>query len=109
MKLIKLGAAYINMDLVTDVWVDDDQVTVFLAVPVMYTPIPFHGTTTATTTREIRFMGVEAAALLAWLENQAAVEDITPDGYERRTTAVRHGPPSVLVVQDYEATDDSPS
>ncbi len=109
MKLIKLGAAYINMDLVTDVWVDDDQVTVFLAVPVMYTPIPFHGTTTATTTREIRFMGVEAAALLAWLENQASVEDITPDGYEGHLTVVRHPQPSMGGVQDYEATDDSPS
>jgi hypothetical protein len=54
-------------------------------------------------------MGVEAAALLAWLENQAAVEDITPDGYEGHLTVVRHPQPSMGGVQDYEATDDSPS
>ena len=51
MKLIKLGAAYLNMDLVTDIWVDRDQVNVFFAVPTMYSTIPFHGETNAMTTR----------------------------------------------------------
>jgi hypothetical protein len=78
MKFIKIGAAYINMDLVTDIWVDHDRVNVFLAVPVMYTQVPFQGITNASTTRELQFTDAEARALIAWLEEQAETKDITP-------------------------------
>lgn len=77
MKLIKLGAAYLNMDLVTDVWVNQGHVTVFFAVPTMYSAAPFHGVTNAVTTREVSFAGAQAEALVRWLEKRA--KDITPD------------------------------
>ncbi len=107
MKLIKLGAAYLNMDLVTDVWVDRDQVNVFFAVPTMYSTIPFHGETNAMTTREIRFSGAEAAALIKWLEKRA--KDITPSGSGSKAE-VTDAPGTVhdLVLADYEVVDDSP-
>ena len=87
MKFVKLGAAYINMDLVTDIWVDQDRVNVFLAVPVMYTATPFQGVTNANTTRELQFVGAEAAALLEWLEQRSDTQDITPPHYD---TADQH-------------------
>ena len=84
MNFIKLGAAYINMDLVTDIWVDRDRVNVFLAVPVMYTQIPFQGISNASTTRELQFTDAEAKALITWLEEQAAAKDITPRRYHKK-------------------------
>ncbi len=104
MKLIKLGAAYLNMDLVTDIWVDQDQVNVFFAVPTMYSTIPFHGETNAMTTREVRFSGAEAAALIKWLEKRA--KDITPSGSK---VEVADAPEAAhdLVLTDYEVVDDS--
>ncbi len=105
MKFVKLGAAYINMDLVTDIWVDQDRVNVFLAVPVMYTQNPFQGITNATTTRELQFMGAEAVALLDWLEQRSETEDITPNHYE---TADRHAtkPTAQRPVEPVEAQVD---
>ena len=50
MKFIKLGATYINMDLVTDIWIHQYKVIVFHSVPVMYTLTAFQWTTNATTT-----------------------------------------------------------
>ena len=104
MKFIKLGAAYLNMDLVTDIWVDRDQVNVFFAVPTMYSTIPFHGETNAMTTREVRFSGAEAAALIKWLEKRA--KDITPSGAKVETA---ESPETAhdLVLTDYEVVDDS--
>ncbi len=104
MKLIKLGAAYLNMDLVTDIWVDQDQVNVFFAVPTMYSTIPFHGETNAMTTREVRFSGAEAAALIKWLEKRA--KDITPSDTR---VEVADAPEAAhdLVLTDYEVVDDS--
>ena len=104
MKLIKLGAAYLNMDLVTDIWVDQDQVNVFFAVPTMYSTIPFHGETNAMTTREVRFSGAEAAALIKWLEKRA--KDITPSDAR---VEVADAPEAAhdLVLTDYEVVDDS--
>ena len=104
MKLIKLGAAYLNMDLVTDIWVDRDQVNVFFAVPTMYSTIPFHGETNAMTTREVRFSGAEAVALIKWLEKRA--KDITPSGSKVK---VAEAPETAhdLVLTDYEVVDDS--
>ena len=105
MKLIKLGAAFLNMDMVTDVWVDEGQVSVFFAVPTMYSVVPFHGESNAITTREIRFSGLEAAALIRWLEKRA--KDITPDHDEPADT----NEPEVageLVVAEYGAIDDGP-
>ena len=84
MKFIKLGAAYINMDLVTDIWVDDDHISVFLAVPMMYTAIPVPGTSNAITTRTLQFSGAEAAALLDWLENKSKAKDISPPSSKKK-------------------------
>ena len=108
MKLIKLGAAYLNMDLVTDVWVGQDDVHVFFAVPTMYSTIPFHGETNAMTTREIRFSGPEAVAIIRWLEKRA--KDITP-GRAEIAKAEDAGMPEAagdLALTDYEVVDDGP-
>jgi hypothetical protein len=113
MKFIKLGAAYINMDLVTDIWVDHDRVNVFLAVPVMYTQVPFQGVTNASTTRELQFTDAEARALIAWLEEQAEAKDITPPHYQeqdRHATqpAVQRPVPTTEVQSDDQADSSIP-
>ena len=100
MKLIKVGSAYLNMDLVTDIWVDQGRVSIFFAVPVMYNPVPFQGITNAVTTREIQFVGPQAEALIQWLEKRA--KDITPDGDQHSD-----GPPEVQIANDLALTGDS--
>lgn len=101
MKLIKVGSAYLNMDLATDIWVDQGRVSIFFAVPVMYNPVPFQGVTNAVTTREIQFVGPQAEALIEWLEKRA--KDITPDGDQQSD-----GPPGVEIANDLALTGDSP-
>src|SRR5687768_3080340 len=75
-----------NMDLVTDVWVNRGQVTVFFAAPAMYSAAPFHGVTNAVSTREVSFQGAHAAALIRWLEKRA--KDITPVSWLPSSSAV---------------------
>ena len=87
MKLIKLGSAYLNMDQVTDVWINRRAVTVFFAAPAMYSSEPFRGVTNAVTTREITFHGAQGKALLQWLEKRA--KDITPELDEVEATDAR--------------------
>ena len=106
MKLIKLGTAYLNMELVTDVWVNRGNVTVFFAVPAMYSAAPFHGVTNAVSTREISFHGAQAAALIQWLEKRA--KDITPDGDEAESSNVRWEADSITLTDD-ATIDDGPS
>ncbi len=107
MKLIKLGRAYLNMDLATDIWVDHEQVSVFFAVPAMYSKVPFQGESTAVTTREIRFAGAEAAALIQWLEKRA--KDISPD-VDADEVADEDGAAATdeVGVPEFEAVDDGP-
>jgi hypothetical protein len=105
MKLIRLGAAYLNMDLVTDVWVDRDRVTVFFAVPAMHSADPFHGVTSAMSTREVSFHGPQAAALVQWLEKRA--KDITPDLDEGEPADIRGDEATTLIGGD--TFDDGPS
>src|SRR3954451_11174713 len=106
MKLVKVGTAYLNMDLVTDIWVDREQVTVFFAVPSMYSVAPFHGVTNAISTREIVFRGARAKALIEWLWTRT--EDITPDGEEAEATGAPEEDDS-LTSMDLETVDDGPS
>ena len=106
MKLIKLGAAYFNMDLVTDVWVNRGQVTVFFAAPAMYSADPFHGVTNAVSTREVSFQGAHAAALIHWLEKRA--KDITPDLDEPEHVDVRWETNDATIT-DGATVDDGPS
>jgi hypothetical protein len=106
MKLLKLGSAYLNMDLVTDVWVDGGQVNVFFAVPTMYSRVPFRGESNAVTTRQISFYGAEAVALIEWLEQRA--QDITPDVGDMVDTGVyrdAHDAP----LTDTGTVDDGPT
>ena len=105
MKLIKLGAAYLNMDMVTDVWVDQGRVTVFFAVPAMYSAAPFREVTHAITTREIRFSGAEAEALIGWLAKRA--KDLMPGNDGVREPDVPETTNDVTV-PEYENVDDSP-
>ena len=105
MKLIKLGAAYLNMDLMTDAWVDGGRVTVFFAVPAMYSAAPFHEVSNAVTTREVRFSGAQAAALIDWLQKRA--KDLTPDFDEAEDIEVRAAVGD-LVLTEYETVDDGP-
>ena len=106
MKLIKLGAAYFNMDLVTDVWVNRGQVTVFFAAPAMYSAAPFHGVTNAVATREISFQGAQAAALIQWLDKRA--KDITPE-LDEAENADMPGIAADATLADDGTVDDGPS
>lgn len=103
MKLIKIGSAYLNMDLATDVWVDQGRATVFFAVPAMYSAAPFHGVSNALTTREVRFSGAQAQALIAWLEKRA--KDLTPNGEEEGDAEVEEVATDVALTE-YETIDD---
>lgn len=105
MNLIKLGAVYLNMDLVTDVWVDRGNVNVFFAVPTMYSRVPFRDESNAITTRELRFHGANAAALIQWLEQQAT--DISPEVDEAMAPDVP-GEAHDTERTEYDAVDDSP-
>ncbi len=106
MNLIKLGAAYFNMDLVTDVWVNRGHVTVFFAAPAMYSAAPFHGVTNAVTTREVSFHGAQAVALIRWLEKRA--EDITPE-LDEAANVEAPGEADDPVLADNGTIDDGPS
>ena len=106
MKLIKLGAAYLNMDLVTDVWAERDTITVFFAVPAMYSAAPFHGATNSITTREVSFRGAQAEALITWLEKRA--KDITPEGDDEETPDKRDEDDDAVIVGN-DTIDDGPS
>lgn len=106
MNVIKLGTAYFNMDLVTDVWVNRGNVTVFFAAPAMYSAAPFHGVTNAVTTREISFHGAQAVALIRWLEKRA--ENITPEIDEAKNVSVSEEVEDVALM-DNGTIDDGPS
>ncbi len=78
MKLLKIGVYVINMDLVTDMVVDEASVNVFLAVQ-RYTRNPPPAMPEAhTDTRELQFRGQEAAVLCRWIE-QNLEQDLTPE------------------------------
>ena len=104
--MIKLGSAYLNMDQVTDVWVNRRAVTLFFAAPTMYSAAPFREVTNAITTREIRFHGAQAAALIRWLEKRA--KDLTPeiDDVERASMV---GEADEAPLPDAGTVDDGPS
>jgi len=106
MKLIKVGAAYLNMELVTDVWVNRGHITVFFAAPAMYSAAPFHGVTNTITTREVSFHGVQAAALIAWLEKRA--KNLTPELDEVEDNDARWEPDDPALT-DGALVDDGPS
>ena len=114
MNVIKLGKAFLNMDLVTDVWVNQGRVNVFFAVPAMYSAAPFREVTHAVTTREISFSGAEAAALVKWLASQAT--DITPGPDAPTDTGVNAGStdadvddlPHDTALAGYDSVDDGP-
>lgn len=106
MNLIKIGEAYLNLDLVTDVWVQQGHVAVFFAVPAMYSVEPFRGVSNALTTREVRFSGAKGAALREWLAQHA--QDITPDGDDAEDDAAgRLAQDEAL--SEYESVDDGPT
>ena len=108
MKLIKLGTAYLNMDLVTDVWVERGQVSLFFAVPTMYSRVPFRDESNATTTRELHFYGAQAAALIEWLDKRA--KDITPARDQAENADVPGAADdSALTDYDYGTVDDAPN
>ncbi len=74
MNLIRVGSAVLNMDLVTNVVLEHDAVSVFFAEG--FSGPGAHAGEVAATARLLRFHGEEAVALQRWIASHST--DITP-------------------------------
>ncbi len=74
MNLIRLGSAVLNMDLVTNLVLEEDAISVFFAEGVRGPSV--HEGAVAATGNPLRFHGEEAVALQRWIGAHST--DITP-------------------------------
>lgn len=73
MRFLKIGHRYVNVDMITDVYVQEDLIEVYLAAP-----MGLKVTSEApplVQTRHLHFSGKEAQQLVRWLDAHRIDED----------------------------------